>query len=181
MRSPHHTLRSAVLLAALALTAVTAGACGDDDTATDPPPVPPEPTTTGAVPTAPPEQGEDSAIVAVRIEEVDGIFIEGFEVGLRFETGDGDVIESMRWSDFVAAQEPSTPESYYDAVLEQTVPAGEVVVLAEVTVGTGPPPSVPDLEGELPCRVELQLAEDERAELEVRFDAPEDCLRQLDS
>jgi hypothetical protein len=181
MRALLRSSRPVRSIAALVCATLLAVGCGDaDDASVEPPPVPPEPTTSGAVPTAPPEQGEESGLVAVRIEEVEGIFTEGFEVGLRFETGDGDVIESMLWSDVVATQGPSTPASSYDAVLEQPVPVGEVVVFAEVTVGTGPPPSVPDLDGDLPCRVELRLAEDERAELEVRFDPPEDCLRQVD-
>lgn len=181
MRPLHGTTRPLTAISALLLAALLATGCGDTDEAgVDRPPIPPEPTTSGAVPTAPPEQGGQGALVAVQIEEVDGIFTEGFEVALRFETGDGEVIESMLWSDVVATQGPSTPASYYDAVLEQLVPAGDVVVFAEANVGIGPPPSVRDVNGELPCRVELQLDEDERAELEVRFDSPDDCLDQLD-
>jgi hypothetical protein len=172
---------TASIVVLLALVFAPALACGDDegDTTTTSAVAPIDDAAPDPVPTAPAEDAEGSAIVAVSIEDVEGIFVEGFEVGLRFETGDGEVIESTLWSEVVAAQDPSTPEAYYETVLEQPVPAGEVVVLGEANVGTGPGPSVPDLDGELPCRVELELDDGERAEVEVRFDTTDECLEQV--
>jgi hypothetical protein len=64
-------------------------------------------------------------------------------------------------------------------VLEQDVPAGTVVVLASANVGAGPPPEVPDLAGDLRCRLEVDVTESGRVDVEVTFGDPDDCLRQL--
>lgn len=170
-----------VMLFLLSLVLAPALACGDDDggATTTSAVAPIDADAPDPVPTAPAEDADGSAVVAVSIEDVDGIFTEGFEVGLRFETGDGEVIESTLWSDVVAAQDPSTPDAFYDTVLEQPVPAGEVVVLGGATVGTGPGPSIPDLDGALPCRVELELGDGERAQVEVRFDTTDECLERV--
>lgn len=117
--------------------------------------------------------------IAVRIEEVDGVFIEGFEVGLRFETPEGEVIASTLWTDFVQSLGVESIDAYYDSVLEQDVPAGVVVVLASANVGAGPPPEVPDLAGDLRCRLEVDVPESGRVDVEVTFGDPDVCLRQL--
>ena len=116
--------------------------------------------------------------MAVRLEPVDGMFIEGFEVGLRFEDADGAVLDTVLWSDFVSSQDGAAAQDYYGSVLEQSVPAGPVVVLAAVNIGIGPPPETPDLDGELRCRLELEVPEGETVEVEVLF-ADEDCLRAI--
>lgn len=110
-------------------------------------------------------------------EETDGVFIEGFEVGLRFETPDGELIGSTLWSEFVESQGDESLDAYYDSVLEQEVPAGNVVVLASANVGIGPPPEVPDLDGALRCRLEVEVLDTGRVDAEVTFDDPHDCLR----
>jgi hypothetical protein len=172
--------RIQLLLLCVAAVAVAAG-CGEDEGTATTVVAPLDEGVLDPEPTAPAEADEESAVVEVRIEELDAIPVEGFEVGLRFEQGDGQVVESALWSDVVAAQDPSTVEGPTDTVLEQPVPAGEVVVLAEVTVGTGPPPSTPDVDGELPCRLELALDAGERAVVEVRFAPADDCLHHVDS
>jgi hypothetical protein len=148
-------MKRSLLLAALA---VSLGACGDDD-----------PTTTA---------GDDTASAAtgtifVHLEEASGIFIEGFEVGLRFETTSGEVIDATLWTDFVQSQsgDGAAIEAYYDSVLEQEVPAGPVVVLASVAIGMGPGPVAPDLDGDLDCRLEVDVPADGRVEIEVAFDS----------
>jgi hypothetical protein len=144
------------------LIMVTAGtACGADTVRTD------SATTESA----------DRGTVAVHIQELDGVFVEGFEVGLRFETPDGEVIASTLWSDFVESLDSESIEAYYDSVLEQDVPAGTVVVLASANVGIGPPPEVPDLDGDLRCRLEVEVPAEARVDVEVTFDDPADCLR----
>ena len=167
--------RRAVLTAFLALAVVTA--CGDapDTTSTDEPPDD-NPTTDESEPGAP--TSEDTGTIAVHIEEVDGVFVEGFEVGLRFETPDGEVIASTLWSDFVESLGDESIDAYYDSVLEQEVPAGTVVVLASANVGMGPPPEVPDLDGELRCRLDVVVPTGDRSDVEVTFDDPDTCLRQ---
>ena len=47
--------------------------------------------------------------------------------------------------------------AFYDSVLSQPVPAGTVRVEAEVNIGMGPAPEVPDLDGELPCEVVMEV------------------------
>jgi hypothetical protein len=125
----------------------------------------------------PTTESAGTGTIAVHIEEVDGIFIEGFEVGLRFETPDGDVIGSSLWTDFVASLGDDSAEAYYDSVLEQDVPAGTVTVLASANVGMGPPPEVPDLDGDLRCRLDVDVPDAGRVDVEVTFDDPDNCLR----
>jgi hypothetical protein len=123
------------------------------------------------------DQTPPTGTVAVHIEELDGVFVEGFEVGLRFETPEGEVLGSTLWSDFVQTQQDDSLDAYYDSVFEQEVPAGSVVVLASVNVGIGPPPEVPDLDGPLRCRLEVEVPDGGRVDVEVRFDDPDACLR----
>ncbi|HEX5996382.1 MAG TPA: hypothetical protein VFY84_14670 [Jiangellales bacterium] len=124
------------------------------------------------------DQGSGRGVVAVHIEELDGVFVEGFEVGLRFETPGGEVIGSTLWSDFVESVAAASVEAYYDRVLEQAVPAGTVVVLASANVGLGPPPEIPDVDGPLRCRLEVDVPQDGRVDVEITFDDPDACLRQ---
>lgn len=127
-------------------------------------------------PTGPTSQ-EGMGTVRVRIEPT-GRFIEGFEVGLRFETADGTVVASTLWSDFVESTGRTDIDAYYDSVLEQAVPAGVTTVRAEVAIGPAGPPTPPDLAGDLPCSVTVDLDPDQVADVEVRFDEPDgNCLQ----
>ncbi len=120
--------------------------------------------------------GRATGVVAVSLEEVGGFFIEGFEIGLRFENATGEVIAATLWSDFVVSQGDTSLEDFYDSILEQVVPAGELVVLATANVGMGPPPEVPDLGGDLRCRLEVVVPENGRVNVEVSFVNHENCL-----
>lgn len=155
-----------VLTASLALAAVTSCTNGTDATTTDEPAS--EDPTSGS---------GDTGTIAVHIEEVEGVFVEGFEVGLRFEAPDGEVVASTLWTDFVESLGTESIDAFYDSVLEQEVPAGTIVVLASANVGIGPPPEVPDLDGDLRCRLEVDVPESGRVDVEVTFDSPENCLR----
>lgn len=126
---------------------------------------------------APSDAGDGPGTIAVRLEPVSGVFTEGFEVGLRFETTDGDTITSTLWSDFVQSRGAGSIDAYYDSVLEQEVPAGQVAVLATVNIGPGGPPEVPDLDGPLRCRLLVDVPADGRVEVEVSFSGDDDCLR----
>ena len=155
-------MRAITLSLAIALTVLATG-CSDDDS-----------TSAGG------EAGaDDTGTVAVSLEEVDGFFIEGFEIGLRFETAAGERIDAVLWSDVVAAEGRNDLEAYYDTVLEQQVPAGDVVVLATVNVGIGPPPETPDLDGDLRCRLPVTVPVGGRVEVEVGFSDPGDCLTEI--
>lgn len=162
----------------LLVVAVALAGCGSDGS-------------DGSGPTEATDPGEGSAgdaadgTIAVRLEEVDGVFVEGFEVGLRFETTDGEVVDATLWSDVVTAQGSSEIDAYYDAVLEQPVPAGSVVVRAQVEVGIGPGPATPDLAGDLPCELTVEVPDGGRVEVEVSFAStgPDgtNCLRLVPS
>ena len=77
------TTRSVGLVVAAAAVVALAG-CGDDGDSE-----------------AESGTGGGTGTVAVRLEPTDAIFIEGFEVGLRFTDADGDEINRVLWSDFV--------------------------------------------------------------------------------
>lgn len=119
--------------------------------------------------------------VLVRLEPVAGVFIEGFEVGLRFETTDGEVIAATLWSDFVQSLGRTDLDAFYDSVLTQPVPPGVIRVLAEANVGMGPGPVIPDLEGDLPCEVTLDVGPNTEVVVEVSFDGSDDCLHVIPS
>ena len=157
-------------LVSLAAVALFAG-CGSDNTSSgaesDPPPVSP-----GA--TVPEPAGVGT--ISVRLDDVEGFFIEGFEVGLRFETPDGEVIDSTLWSEFVVAQGDPDISAFYESVLEQAVPAGEVVVLATANVGAGPAPEVPELDGDLQCRLVIDVPADGTVDVVVTFSGDDNCL-----
>lgn len=157
---PARRWRAAVAAAAAAILAVGAGAALWDRDADR----------TERVTAAAPDVDPDGATAAidVRLEPVNGIFTEGFEVGLRFETADGTEIASTLWSDAVPASNSTDVPDFYGFVLRQPVPAGEPLVLrAEVTIGAAGGPAVPDLDGPLPCRLDLDLAEGTTAVVEV--------------
>lgn len=80
-----------VLTALLALAAMASCGDGTGTTSTDEPD-----------PGTPTSGAEGTGTIAVHIEDVDGVFTEGFEVGLRFETTDGEVIASTLWTDSAA-------------------------------------------------------------------------------
>src|SRR3546814_21053167 len=61
-------------------------------------------------------------------------------------------------------------DDYYDSVLRQKVPAGPVVVLATVNVGTGPAPEVPDVAGDLRCRPGIEVPAGGEGAVEGSFD-----------
>jgi len=115
--------------------------------------------------------------VRVRLEPVEGFFIEGFEIGLRFETGAGERIAATLWTDFVATTGRDDLEAFYDSVLVQEVPAGDVRLLAQVEIGMGPGPSIPDVDGPLPCSLELDVPAGGSVEVEVSFEGGDGCLR----
>ena len=119
-------------------------------------------------------------VVQVRLEPVEGFFVEGFEIGLRFETGEGTLISATLWSDFIRSTGKTDIDAFYDSVLSQPVPAGTVRVAAKVNIGTGPAPEVPDLDGELPCELVIEIDSEVETIVEVTFDGSDDCLRILD-
>lgn len=168
-----------LLLAAFALLGA---ACGSDD-GVDAGGTPDEertPATDGDEEEDTPDDPEAAGgTLMIGLEEVQGFFTEGFEVGLRIEQADGTVIAAWLWSDVVEEFGDGTARAFYETVLEESVPAGTLVVLATVNVGMGPAPEVPDLEGELDCRIKVEIPDGGEAVVEVDFSGTQDCLRQV--
>lgn len=157
----------------LLLLGLVAAGCGEEDrtvAAAD---------RDGAPAPMPEAQGRDSGIVAVQLEPVPGVFIEGFEIGLRLETGKGELIVATLWSDFVQSTGATDIEAFYDSVFTQSVPAGTVRLRAEVNIGIGPGPEVPDLTGDLPCELVVEVEPGTETVVEVSFGGSNDCLRLL--
>lgn len=165
----------------LVLLALGAASCSDDDGQADP-----LPDTSTTVPVG--DGGDDGeaageGTLAVRLEPTDGIFIEGFEVGLRFTDAEtGDELERVVWSEYVAALGPDAGvDAFYDAVYELPA-AGTVRVGVDVNIGIGPGPEPPDLDAEpMPCELDVEVPSGATVTVEVSFDdaAPE-CLQVVD-
>ena len=152
---------------ALAVVALIAtAACGDNS----------DPTLSGDDTSGP---TEETGIVAVSLEPVDSLLTEGFELGLRYETADGEVLGTTQWTEFVAQQEGDAATDFYGSIHEQSVPAGPVTVLATMNIGIGPPPIKPDVNGELRCRLDIEVPAGGMATVEVLFDGTDACLRPL--
>ena len=145
------------------------GACSDDgsDDGSDE-------VDTGDETTVPEGDGDDDeageGTVVIRLEPTDAIFIEGFEVGLRFDDPDsGEEIKRLLWNEAVTALGAGVDP--YTAELEQQVPAGAVRLGTDVNIGIGPAPDPPDLDAaRLPCELELEVPAGGTVTVEVRFD-----------
>jgi len=167
----------------LLLFAIGLSACGDDSDTPDASATT-VPTDTTESPDGDGEGGsEGDATIAVRMEETEGIFIEGFEVGLRFvDAATGTEIDRVLWTEFVASLDSTELDAFYDSVLEQPVPAGTIRVGVDVNVGIGPGPQPPDLDAAaMPCELEVEVAAGATITVEVAFDdAADECLRVVD-
>jgi hypothetical protein len=166
-----HSTRRALTAAALLAGSLLA-ACGDDPAATTADSTGPEVT----LPLNPtPATGEGTINVA--LEQTDGVFIEGFEIGLRFTTADGTVVKALLWNDFVASLDSTDINAYYDSVLEQPVPAGTITVEADVRISPGGAIVPPDLEAEeLPCSLDVEVPESGSVDVEVSFSGESGCI-----
>lgn len=124
-----------------------AAACGDDD-----------PQVAAADDTS-----DGTATVEVALEPTESVFVEGFELTLRFETGDDTELETVDWSSFVQAADTTDIRAFYDSVLPQEVPAGTVRVVSTMEIGMSGGPMDP-------CTTELDLAPGETARVTIAFD-----------
>lgn len=194
-----------LLLAALALIAASCGSDDEVETGATPDGDTTEPTqadttttddttadtaettttdTTTSTTTTSDADGDDEPVdgagkLVIGLEEVEGVFIEGFEAGIRIEEPDGTVVASWLWTDVVEQFGDGSARAYYETVLEESVAAGTLVVLATVNVGIGPPPEIPDLTGEMDCRLKVDVPTDGQAVVEINFSGTSDCLRQV--
>jgi hypothetical protein len=161
-------MRSILLLAAPAFALSVLAACGDDSAD------PVSETTTDTE--ADTGGGGGTGTLAVALEPIEGVLIEGFELGVRVESADGEVLDRVVWNDFVAAEGDGTIEAFYESVYETEVPAGTVTVLAAVSVGIGPPPEPVDPDGALNCELDVEVPAGGRVEVEVALNPEGDCL-----
>lgn len=141
-------MKKLLILSVLVLT--LGAACGDDD---------PEVA-------AADETESDTATVEVALEVQEARFIEGFELTIRFETGDGTEIETVDWTEFVQSRpesDPPTLDVFYESVLSQEVPAGPVKVISTMEIGMSGGPFDP-------CTTELDLAGGDAARVVLAFD-----------
>jgi hypothetical protein len=113
------------------------------------------------------EQVEPEATLAVDMEPIEFVFIEGFDVTMRFYGPDGDLVAEREWSDAVAAGGPSDDlDDYYDFVLRQVVPAGTVRLVTWVRLSEGGPIGPPAGPG---CETVLDVAADDTARVTLLF------------
>jgi hypothetical protein len=124
------------------------------------------------------EGGEGDAevgFVVVHLEPTDAIFIEGFEVGLRFDDPDtGEELKRAVWSELMGPG--ADPYAFF---VEQPLRPGPVRLGVDVNIGIGPGPEPPDLDADrLPCELDLEVVAGETVEVEVGFDdSTADCAR----
>lgn len=83
----------------------------------------------------------DQGTLAVDVEPIEGMFIEGFDVTLQFYSGDN-LLSERTWSQSVSAT-GTTPaagdvDPYYTHVLEEPVPAGTIRLVTLVRIGMSP-------------------------------------------
>lgn len=106
----------------------------------------------------------DEGVLAVDLEPVDGMPIEGFALSLRYLDAEGDEVGQVEWSETIPPD--STIEWYYRHVHEQRVPAGAVTLRSWMRVSAGgplPPASGPG------CTTPVTVGRDDRARVTVLF------------
>lgn len=165
-------MRTRTMTSLLTAGLLLVGACGDDagSTGTD---------AGGETDTETTEPKDGQGTISLRLEQIDGVMIEGFALGLRFTGSDGEVIEAIQWNDYVESLGTGDLEAFYDSVLEQPVPAGTVTIEANLVQSIGGPIEPPDLEGDFPCSLDVEVPEGGTVEVEVAFSTEPDCITQL--
>ena len=119
--------------------------------------------------------------IRVRLADAGRFYTEGFQIDLRFETGEGEVIASTSWTGSLASSGPTDMDGYYDSVRSQPVPAGTIRIWGEVDLGVGPGPSITDPSGDLRCLLTVKVAPGEVVTVEASADDPADCLHLIPS
>lgn len=119
------------------------------------------------LPSSPPEvtDGEaEEGVLAVDLEPVDGVFIEGFALTLRYVDAEGNEVGHVEWSETIPPD--STIDGHYRHVHEQRVPAGAVTLRSWMRLSPGgplPPASGPG------CTTPVNVGSDDRARVTVLF------------
>jgi hypothetical protein len=169
--SSRHTLRT-VGLALVVVLGLTLSACGgddsDDETSTGDQDQADDTTDTTATAD---DSGGDSpaaagdATLAVDLERIEGIMIEGFDVTLKFYGPDDELISEREWSQ-VVPDGGGDPQAFYDYVLNEPVPAGQVKRVSYMRISPGgaiPPPQEPG------CETTVDIADGDTARITLLF------------
>lgn len=126
-----------------------------------------EPAPTPLLPSSPPvvaDEGAEEGVLAVDVERVEGVFIEGFALSLRYVDAEGNEVGRVEWSETIPPD--SSIGWYYRHVHEQRVPAGAVTLRSWMRVSPGgplPPASGPG------CTTPVNVGSDDRARVTVLF------------
>jgi hypothetical protein len=108
--------------------------------------------------------GADEGTLAVNLEPTDGVFIEGFDVTLRYYDVGGVEVESVEWHETVPPN--ANAEQWYRHVHRQEVPAGAVTLKSWMRISPGgpiPPPSGPG------CTTPVLVGADDQVRVTLLF------------
>jgi hypothetical protein len=114
--------------------------------------------------------------LAVGLEPTEGIFVEGFDVTLRFFGADDELIAEREWSEIAAEAGGADPNGYYTYVHSEPVPAGPVKLVSYMRISPGgaiPPPQDPG------CETSVDVADGDTVRVTLLFNgdpaAPGGC------
>jgi hypothetical protein len=104
------------------------------------------------------------ATLAVDLERIDGVLVEGFDVTLKFYGPDDELVSEKEWSQVVP--EGDDPQAYYDYKLDEPVPAGQVKLVSYMRISPGgaiPPAQEPG------CETTVDIAAGDTARITLLF------------
>jgi hypothetical protein len=132
---------------------------GDDDQATD---------TTAADDGGSSDGGttpDGDATLAVDLERIDGVMIEGFDVTLKFYDDENELIAEKDWTE-VVPDSGGDINAFYEYRLDQPVPAGQTKLVSYMRISPGgaiPPPQEPG------CETAVDIAPGDTARITLLF------------
>ena len=121
-------------------------------------------------PVGPSASSAGSGTIRVRLEPLDGVLVEGFQLAVRLEAPPGHALVSSTWAELVREQSPtpSLPE-IYDFVVRTPAPAGPFVLNTIMHPGMEDPQS--------PCVTRGNLADGGTVTVVVKFQNIDGCSR----
>ena len=118
-------------------------------------------------PTAGRPAASGEGTLAVDLERIDGMFVEGFDVTLRFYGAGDDLLAEREWSKVAP-----DGEGYYSYVHREPVPAGPVRLVSFVRISPGgavPPPEGPG------CETDVDIADGDTARVTLLLQSDPDA------
>jgi hypothetical protein len=107
--------------------------------------------------------------LAVDLEPLDGVMVEGFDVTLRFYSPDDELVAEREWSK--VAPSGGDVDAYSTYVHREPVPAGPVRLVSYMRISPGgaiPPPQEPG------CETTVDVADGDTTRVTLLFDADPD-------